>query len=62
MVFKYYMVLIRENSCNPWTRAVNPWTQPALEYDTYTLYHDDILDTEALHHIFEAHEAVGSKQ
>ena len=53
------MFLIRENPCNPWTRGVlksyNPWTQPALEYDTYTLYRDDILDTTALTNIFNTH-------
>ena len=30
--------------------------QNALEYDTYTLYRDDILDTEALDKIFENHD------
>ena len=30
--------------------------QPALEYDTYTLYRDDILDTNALTKIFSNHD------
>ena len=40
------MFLIRENSCNPWTRVVlkscNPWTRSTPERD-FT-YIDDIID------------------